>query len=59
MENVDSAILNVSMPTVNWNREFGETNISVDLSRTIRNSFDISTGKSYKLGISAFTSNSA
>ena len=45
MEDADSAVLNVSMPTVHWNREFGESNISVDLSRTLRNSFDISTGR--------------
>ncbi len=44
VEDAESAVLNVSMPTVNWNREFGEANISVDLSRTVRNSFDISTG---------------
>jgi len=33
------------MPTVNWNRDFGETNISVELSRTARNSFDIDAGE--------------
>lgn len=33
------------MPTVNWNREFGEPNISVDLTRILRNSFDINTGQ--------------
>lgn len=37
-------ISNVSMPTVSWNQEFGESNISVDLSRTVRNSFDIDAG---------------
>ena len=37
-------VTNVTMPTVSWSRQFGETNISVDVARTLRNSFDIETG---------------
>ena len=44
VENPELAVLNISMPTVNWNREFGDANISVDLTRTVRNSYDIDTG---------------
>ena len=35
---------NVTMPTVSWSERFGERNISVELERTIRNSFDVTTG---------------
>lgn len=38
------------MPTVTWSQKFGESNISVDVRRTLRNSFDVSTGVLYQLG---------
>ena len=40
----DSHVTNVTMPTVTWSQQFGESNISVDVRRTLRNSFDIATG---------------
>ncbi len=41
--NVDH-VTNITMPTVTWSQEFGETNINVDVRRSLRNSFDVSTG---------------
>jgi len=35
------------MPGVNWNREFGDGNISVSLGRRLRNDFSINTGMSF------------
>lgn len=37
-------VTNVSMPTVSWSQEFGETNVNVNIQRLLRNSFDIATG---------------
>ena len=36
---------NTTMPAVGWNTHFGDHNISVDMSRTVYNSFGISTGE--------------
>ena len=33
--------MNVTMPTVGWNRQFGDRNISVDLRRLVSNSFTL------------------
>lgn len=41
----DDIIMNVTMPTVGWNQQFGDSNISVDLSRTVANSFTLDTSK--------------
>ena len=38
-------MMNVTMPTVGWNRQFGDRNISVDLRRTLANSFILDTSK--------------
>ena len=38
-------MMNVTMPTVGWNRQFGDRNISVDLRRTLANSFILDTCK--------------
>ena len=43
--NNDDIIINVTMPTVGWNQQFGDSNISVDLSRTVANSFTLDTSK--------------
>ena len=33
------------MPAVTWQQEFGEPNITIGVSRTLLNSFDIDTGR--------------
>ncbi len=44
MDGTVDHVTNVTMPTVTWSQEFGETNINVDVRRSLRNSFDVSTG---------------
>ena len=44
VQDADSVDLSVAMPSVNWNRDFGDGNISVSLNRRIRNGFGITTG---------------
>ena len=38
-------VMNVTMPTVGWHRQFGGSNISADISRTMFNSFTLGTGE--------------
>ena len=44
MTGEEGSISNVTMPAVTWRQEFGEPNITVGVSRTLLNSFDIETG---------------
>ena len=44
MAGEEGSISNVTMPAVTWRQEFGEPNITVGVSRTLLNSFDIETG---------------
>ena len=41
----DGTISNVTMPAVIWRQEFGESNITVGVSRLLLNSFDIDAGE--------------
>ena len=40
----DDTVYNTTMPGVNWNLVFGDSNISVDIGRTVHNSFELHTG---------------
>lgn len=48
----DVTISNVTMPAVTWRQEFGEPNITVGVSRTLLNSFDIDAGEDTKISVS-------
>ncbi len=46
-------VINITMPTVTWSQEFGETNSNVDVRRSLRNSFDVATGMTVELNIAS------
>ena len=44
-DSTDDVVMNVTMPTVGWNKQFGENNVTVDLGRTLSNSFTLDTSE--------------